>query len=77
MQKMHEPANTQLLQKANDEIVFLRQQISKIEQERDTIRRTLENDKADLRNRLDKADEKVSVSLRLIEDQRKPRRWWP
>ena len=37
----------------------------------------LEEDKRDLRARLDKSETERSAVLRLLEDQRKPRRWWP
>jgi len=76
MQKMHEHANAQLLKKAEDEIAFLRQQIRKIEQERDTLHRTLETDKQDLRSRLDASEKDRRTITLLLEDKRSRRPWW-
>ena len=41
--------------------------------------RLLESERDDLRNRLDRAEQERGVTLRLLEDQRKPRTWslWP
>lgn len=37
----------------------------------------LESERVDLRSRLDRAEQERGVALRLLEDQRSPRSWWP
>ena len=73
-QGMNELANKEMFQKVETENVFLRQQIAKLEQDKDDLRRTWEEDKRDLRTRLDRAELERSTAMRLLEDQRRP--WW-
>lgn len=49
----------------------------RLEQDRDTTRRTLEADKTDLRSRLDSSEQDRRSMILLLEDFRKPQvPWW-
>lgn len=77
LHRIYPPASPVMVREVGDETGVLRREMEVLREERERERHEAQATIADLRRRLDSADEERRRLTAVLADQRKGRGWWP